>query len=210
MHGMSAPCKACSPFHVMPSCRTIVALNGLDDLLAKLNDLKRLACPMVQVPIFAAAAALLAVPAQLSAGPPAKAAASSQVLPQAALEAAAAVDGFHAALRRGDPAAALVLVADEALVFEEGRAERSKAEYAAHHAAADAAFSRAVPSVRSRRTGHAAADLAWIASESRTRGRFKGQDVDRIMVETMVLRRDPRGAWKIVHIHWSLAQPSTE
>jgi ketosteroid isomerase-like protein len=30
------------------------------------------------------------------------------------------------------------------------------------------------------------------------------------MVETMVLRREPSGAWKIVHIHWSSAQPSTE
>lgn len=166
---------------------------------------------MIRVPIFAAAAAaLLAAPAQVSAEAPARTAATAEALPEAARVAAAAVDAFHAALRRGDSGAALVLVADEAVVFEEGRAERSKAEYALRHAAADAAFSKAVPSVRSRRSGHAAGDLAWIASESRTKGRFKGQDVDRIMVETMVLRRDPAGAWKIVHIHWSSARPSTE
>jgi ketosteroid isomerase-like protein len=156
------------------------------------------------------AAALLAPAPQVAAQPPATAAAFGAPLPATAQPAAAAVDAFHAALRRGDARSALALVADDAIVFEEGRAERSKAEYAARHAEADAAFSKAVSSVRSRRTGHSAGDLAWIASESRTRGRFNGQDVDRIMVETMVLRRDPRGAWKIVHIHWSSAQPSTE
>lgn len=154
--------------------------------------------------------ALFAAPVPISAQPPIRPAQSAEALPEAARAAAAAVDAFHAALRRGDPEAALTLVADDALVFEDGRAERSKAEYALHHAAADAAFSKAVPSKRLRRTGQATANLALIAGESRTKGRFKGQDIDRIMVETMVLRRDPAGAWKIVHIHWSSAQPSTE
>jgi ketosteroid isomerase-like protein len=156
----------------------------------------------------AAVAALAALAPPASAIPPV--AAAAETLPQAARGAAAAVDAFHAALRRGDSKAALALVAEEALVFEEGRAERSKAEYAASHAAADAAFSKAVPSVRSRRTGHSAGDLAWIASESRTKGSFNGRPVDRTMVETMVLRRVSGGAWKIVHIHWSSAQPATE
>jgi ketosteroid isomerase-like protein len=166
---------------------------------------------MTRPPIFAAAVALLAFPAQLTAQPTGKPGAAAQPgLPAEAREAAAAVDAFHSALRRGDPAAALALVADDAVVFEDGRVERSKAEYALHHAGADAAFSKAVPSKRLSRTGHAAGNLALIAGESRTTGRFKGQDVDRIMVETMVLRRDRAGAWKIVHIHWSSAQPSTE
>lgn len=156
----------------------------------------------------ATVAILLAIASHASASPPTPVPAEAPT--GSARDAAAAVDTFHAALRRGDEKAALALVADDALVFEEGRAERSKAEYAARHAAADAAFSKAVPSVRSRRTGHAAGDLAWIASESRTKGSFNGRPVDRIMVETMVLRRDSAGAWKIVHIHWSSAEPSTE
>jgi ketosteroid isomerase-like protein len=164
---------------------------------------------MFRLPILAAAA-LLATAAQLSAEGPAPLAVSAGKLPDAARAAAATVDAFHGALRRGDAQAALALVADDAIVFEDGRVERTKAEYALHHAGADAAFSRAVSAKRLGRTGQATADLAWIASESRTKGRFKGQDVDRIMIETMVLRRDPKGAWKIVHIHWSSAQPSTE
>lgn len=158
----------------------------------------------------AAIGALLALAPQSGAQVPASAAAPDSTLPQAARAAAAAVDAFHAALRRGDSAAALALVAEDALVFEDGRAERSKAEYALHHAAADAAFSKAVTSTRMRRTGHATADLALIAGESRTKGSFNGRAVDRIMVETMVLRRDKVGTWKIVHIHWSSAEPSTE
>jgi ketosteroid isomerase-like protein len=155
----------------------------------------------------AAVVMLLALAASGSAAPPAPAA---DTLPEAAREAAAAVDAFHAALRRGDPEAALALVANDAIVFEDGRVERTKAEYALHHAGADAAFSKAVSSKRLSRTGQASGDLALIASESRTRGRFRGQDVDRIMVETMILRREPGGAWKIVHIHWSSAMPATE
>jgi ketosteroid isomerase-like protein len=164
---------------------------------------------MMSVSVRAAAVALflvLAPPASASRPAPV----AAETLPAGAREAAAAVDAFHAALRRGDAEGALALVADDALVFEDGRVERSKAEYALHHAAADAAFSKAVSTKRLSRTGQATADLALIASESRTKGRFKGQDVDRIMVETMVLRRGSGGAWKIVHIHWSSAQPATE
>lgn len=158
-------------------------------------------------PSFLALAALaLTVPA--SAETPLKAE-PAQSLPEAARDAAAAVDAFHAALRQGDAGGALKLVADDAIVFEDGRVERSKAEYALHHAGADAAFSKAVTARRLSRTGHAAGNLALIASESRIKGRFRGQEVDRIMVETMVLRLDP-GGWRIVHIHWSAAQPATE
>ena len=156
----------------------------------------------------AAIAILLALAPQASAAPPPPVA--PQTLPASPREAAAAVDGFHAALRRGDAKAALAFVADDAIVFEDGRAERSKAEYALRHAEADAAFSKAVVSKLLSRTAHATADLVLIASESRTKGRYKGQDVDRIMVESMVLRRHSGGVWKIVHIHWSSAQPSTE
>jgi ketosteroid isomerase-like protein len=161
------------------------------------------------VPAALFAVLLAAAPQAAARQPVAVAVAPGESVPEPARAAAAAVDAFHAALRRGDARAALVLVADDALVFEEGRVERSKAEYALHHAGADAAFSKAVATKRLRRTGGGTADLAWVATESRTKGRFNGADVDRIMVETMVLRRET-GAWKIVHIHWSSAQPATE
>ena len=118
--------------------------------------------------------------------------------------AAAVVDAFHAALRRGDTRTALGFLANDALIFESGGAERGKAEYASHHLAADAAFSQAVPSTITRRAGASVGDLAWIATEGRTAGTYKGKPVDRRTVETMVLRRMKAG-WRIVHIHWSSA-----
>lgn len=119
-------------------------------------------------------------------------------------EPAAVVDAFHAALAAGKIAAALERLADSAVVFESGGVERGKAEYAAHHAAADAAFSAAVPGRTVRRTGEAFGDTAWILTERRTTGTYKNKPVDRVTTETMVLRRES-GVWRIVHIHWSSA-----
>jgi ketosteroid isomerase-like protein len=146
--------------------------------------------------------ALLASCAPAASAPEPAAAAPAPILVDPAREAAAAVDGFHAALGRGDTAAAADFVADDALIFEEGGVERGKAEYAASHLAADAEFSKAVKSTRTARVAHASGELAWVASESRVAGTFRGREVDRAMVETMVLRRT-EGAWRIVHIHWS-------
>lgn len=117
---------------------------------------------------------------------------------------AAAVDAFHAALGRGDTAAAAALLISDALIYESGRAERSKAEYAGHHLPADAAFAKATRRTVTRRSGHAAGDLAWVASETKTVGTFKSKAINSIGKETMLLRRG-RGGWRIVHVHWSSA-----
>ncbi|HEX6072099.1 MAG TPA: nuclear transport factor 2 family protein [Sphingomicrobium sp.] len=117
-------------------------------------------------------------------------------------DAAAVVDAFHSALAKGDTRAAAALLADDALIFEGGGAERGKAEYAAHHLGADAAFSQAVRSVTTRRSGDSAGDIAWVASEGRMTGSYKGRAIDQRTTETMVLRKTGEG-WRIVHIHWS-------
>ena len=125
-------------------------------------------------------------------------------LAQAIRPPAEVVDAFHAALRRGDTTVAARLLAEDALIYEEGGAERTKAEYAAHHLPADAEFTKAVGSNVTRRTGFSDGKLAWVASEGRTTGTFKGRAMDRVTTETMVLRHGPRG-WRIVHVHWSSA-----
>lgn len=122
----------------------------------------------------------------------------------AAREPAAVVDAFHAALVAGDVPTALGHLGDDAIVFEAGGVERGKAEYAAHHAEADAAFAKAVPSRIIRRTGQTSGDTAWILSEERTTGTYKGKHVDRVTTETMLLRRTG-GVWRIIHVHWSSA-----
>ena len=121
--------------------------------------------------------------------------------------AAAVVDAFHAALRRGDTKAALSHLTENALIYEAGRVERGRQEYASHHLGADSAFAQAVPGTVARRAGEAVGNVAWIATEGRTTGTFKDKAIDRVTTETMVLHR-VGGAWKIAHIHWSSAAGS--
>lgn len=147
---------------------------------------------------------LISAAGQAAAPAPGTGPARAGFVAPSARPAAAVVDAFHAALRRGDTKAALGLLAEDALIFEAGGVERGKAEYASHHLAADAAFSQAVPGTIARRVGEAVGSVAWIATEGRTTGTFKGKAVDRKSVETMVLRRTG-GGWKIAHIHWSSA-----
>ena len=159
---------------------------------------------LIPIVAFSGAALIaIAIPA-LAHGPSAKAVPHA-TLPTSAHGAAATVDAFHAALHRGDTRAAAALLADEALIFEAGGAERSKAEYAAHHLSADAEFSRLASSVVTRRSGNSAGAFAWVASEGRTSGTYKGKALDLLTTETMLLRRT-NGGWRIVHIHWSSAE----
>lgn len=135
-------------------------------------------------------------------------AASVQLEPAARLP-AEVVDAFHAALARGDVPSALARLSHDAIIFESGGAERSKTEYASHHAGADAAFAQAVPSRALRRTGRVAGDAAWILTEGRTTGTYKGRLVDRLTTETMVLLK-VGSAWRITHVHWSSATAPAE
>jgi ketosteroid isomerase-like protein len=114
------------------------------------------------------------------------------------------VDRFHAALTEGKVEAALKLLSDDVLIYESGRAERSKAEYASHHLNADAEFAGATQRKLVKRTSWIGADTAWVTSETETTGTFKGRALALTGTETMILRRTA-GVWKIVHIHWSSA-----
>lgn len=134
--------------------------------------------------------------------PPAKRAASPAAMAPQAAPAVAVVDAFHAALARGDEGASRAFLSDDVLIFESGGVERSAAEYAAHHLPADAKFAAATAHAVTSRTARATADTAWIATEGRTTGNWKGQPVDSLSTETMLLVRTP-GGWRIQHVHWS-------
>lgn len=129
---------------------------------------------------------------------------STVIAEPAARDAAEVVTAFHAALARGNQATAASLLADDALIYESGGVERTKAEYASHHLPADTAFAAATKRTVTRRSGHADGDTAWIATESTTTGAYKGRPINSRSTETMVLRRED-GAWRIAHIHWSSA-----
>ncbi len=147
---------------------------------------------------------IFAVMAAVALASPGHAQTAATALPANMRAAGAVVEAFHAALRRGDTRAAAGLLAKEALVYESGGVERGKAEYASHHLPADAEFTAATTRTVSRRTGHASAGMAWIATESKVTGTFKERPINSASIETMILRRE-QGAWRIAHIHWSSA-----
>ena len=130
--------------------------------------------------------------------------AGASVLEPEARGAAVVVDAFHAALAKRDLSSVKALLAEDALIYESGGVERGKAEYASHHLPADAEFTAATTRSVTRRTGHAAGSMAWVATESTVTGSFKDRAVDSASIETMILRRE-QGTWRIAHIHWSSA-----
>ncbi len=111
------------------------------------------------------------------------------------------VNRFHQALASGDSAAALALLAADAVVHESGKLE-TRAEYRSHHLPADIAFARAVHSERGPMAVRISGDIAWASSTSRMHGTFRGREIDSSGAELMVLSREGSG-WRIRAISWS-------
>ena len=111
---------------------------------------------------------------------------------------------FHAALEAGDTAAVKTLIAPDLQVLEGGEVE-TRAQYFAHHLAADIAFAKAVRSERTVVSYAAEGNVAWLGSSSTAAGKFSGRDINSVGAELMVLSRTPEG-WKIRAIHWSSAR----
>jgi ketosteroid isomerase-like protein len=155
-----------------------------------------------------AASILLSLTAPTAAHDPrAPAIAATPAAPAEVIEAGtptATVIAFHAALTRGDTAEALSLLAEDALIFESGSVERSRAEYGSHHLAADAEFSAAVRRTLVDRSVVHQGDVAWVMTIETVAGTFRGRAINSRSLETMALRRVD-GVWRIVHIHWSSA-----
>jgi ketosteroid isomerase-like protein len=114
---------------------------------------------------------------------------------------AGAVASYHRALEAGDSAAALALLADDAVILEAGGIER-RAEYRSNHLPADIAFARAVPAIHSPIEVVIRGEVAWASSTSTSDGTYEGRAIRSQGAELMVLTRDAAG-WRIRAIHWS-------
>lgn len=115
--------------------------------------------------------------------------------------AAATVTAYHRALASGDSAAALALLAPDAVILESGGME-TREEYRSHHLPSDMEFARAVRSVDSPVHVKVRGDIAWAVSTNVAEGQFRGRAVNSVGAELMVLTRIA-GQWKIAAIHWS-------
>jgi ketosteroid isomerase-like protein len=112
------------------------------------------------------------------------------------------VDAFHAAMGRGDAARVADLLVDDAVIFEQGGAESSKAEYVEAHLPGDIAYSQGMTDTITSRRSSVEGRVAWVLTQGRTTGAHEGKTVDRLTTETMVLKK-VKGGWRIAHIHWS-------
>lgn len=112
------------------------------------------------------------------------------------------VDAFHEALQSGDRRRALEQLAADVLVFEQGRIDRSRTDYAREHLGEDIGFASSTKHTVLRRAAKVQGSVAWIMSVNRTRGRFRDRNIDLTTDETIVLTR-VGNKWRIVHIHWS-------
>ena len=114
---------------------------------------------------------------------------------------AAVVGKYHAALAAGDSAAALALLADDAVILESGGVE-TRAEYRSHHLPADINASKTSPSQRGPVHVRIHGEVAWTTTTSTSQRVANGNTVTSSMAELMVLVKTA-GTWKISAIHWS-------
>lgn len=114
----------------------------------------------------------------------------------------AVVNGFHAAIKRGDADAVATLLMDDAVIYEQGGAETSKAEYVTGHLPGDIAYSAGMSDTITGRRSEVSGPFALVMTQGRTTGTHDGKPVDRLTTETMVLKR-VKGVWRVAHIHWS-------
>jgi ketosteroid isomerase-like protein len=113
----------------------------------------------------------------------------------------ATIDGFHRALGHGDRAAALQLLAPDAVILESGEMQ-TREEYQREHLGLDIAFAQATKTERSEVKIEQQGNDAWAIATSKTTGMFQGRKINRIGVELIVLSKSD-AEWRIRAIHWS-------
>jgi ketosteroid isomerase-like protein len=97
-------------------------------------------------------------------------------------EVIAVVESFYAAIKKGDTAAAMSVIAPDAVFLESGRLE-TRAEYEAMRVTFDG-------------------NTAWVIATTEYDGTFDGSPVSFVSAQLVVLTRDA-GTWQIRTIHWS-------
>lgn len=125
-----------------------------------------------------------------------------QNIAPAAVAAVQVVDMFSAAVKAARLDEAKELLDPAVLILESGGSERSRDEYMAGHASADAAFLHDATQQLRYRQAQAEGNFAWVATESMLHGEESGKKFSVRSTETMLLKRTKAG-WRIVHIHWS-------
>jgi len=116
-------------------------------------------------------------------------------------EVTAVFESFYGAVKRGDPAAAMSVIAPDAMFVESGTLE-TRAEYEKNHLPLDMDFERQITGKRGPLRITFAGDSAWVIATTEYDGKVDGGPVAFASSQLMVLTKDA-DAWKIRSIHWS-------
>jgi ketosteroid isomerase-like protein len=118
----------------------------------------------------------------------------------------AVLESFYGAMKTGDTAAAMRLIAPDAVFLESGGLE-TRDQYEKNHLPSDIEFERQVTGKRGPIQVKFEGDAAWAIATTEFQGTFNGRGVDFVSVQLAVLTRDS-GNWLIRSIHWS-SRPRT-
>ena len=113
----------------------------------------------------------------------------------------AAFESFYGAMKTGDTAAAMAVVADDAVFVEGGRLE-TRDEYEKNHLPADIGFEKQVSGKRGPLKITFQGDTAWVIATTDYDGTFDGAPVSFTSAQLAILSRES-GSWRIRSIHWS-------
>lgn len=111
------------------------------------------------------------------------------------------LESFYGAMKKGDTAAAMRLIAADAVFLEGGKLE-TRAEYEANHLPSDIEFEQQITGKRGPIQVKFNGDTAWAIAMTDYQGTFNGRGMDFVSAQLMVLTRDS-GDWRIRTIHWS-------
>jgi ketosteroid isomerase-like protein len=116
-------------------------------------------------------------------------------------EVIAALESFYSAMKGGDAAKAMTLIAPDAVFVESGQLE-TRSEYEKNHLPADIGFEKQVTGKRGQWQVKNEGDTAWAIVTTDYDGTFDGSPVNFVSAQLAVLTRaDNR--WLIRSIHWS-------
>ena len=109
---------------------------------------------------------------------------------------------FHEAVAALDTVQSLEYLHPDVIIFESGRAEMSRDEFASGHLGADMSFAAEMTREVTYSQTITEGDVAVVMNRTATSGMMGDREINSVGVETVTLRRQ-NGAWKIMHIHWS-------
>jgi len=108
----------------------------------------------------------------------------------------AVIESFYAAMKKGDPKAAMALIAPDAMFVESGRLE-TRQQYEEKHLPSDIDFEKDHTGTRGPWNIKVNGDTAWgIAST-------EYKDAGFVSMQLAVVARGEDGKWLIRSIHWS-------